>query len=300
MLIYNPKDWFTFILKVHKSDTLRKLGPMILVIALYSIAIAYWEQEYLDITDHPWIKNIPIMHSLLGFAISILLVFRTNTAYDRWWEGRKLWGQLVNVSRNLAIKIASDSNLDEETKEFYRKMIPLYAATLRTYLISKGLQFVLDEKEHPEFANFANSDHEPNHVALLMHDKLFKMRKNNKIDDWHFQSLLKDLGQFTDVCGGCERIKNTPIPYSYSAFIKKFIFIYIMTLPFGYVFLLGYYVAPIVAMVFYVLASMEVIAEEIEDPFGDDSNDLPITKISQNIEKHINQIFQTKNNEWTI
>ena len=68
----------------------------------------------------------------------------------------------------------------------------------------------------------------------------------------------------------------------------------------GYVFLLGYYVAPIVAMVFYVLASMELIAEEIEDPFGDDSNDLPITKISQNIEKHINQIFQTKNNEWTI
>jgi len=294
MLIYNPKDWFTFILKFHKSDTLRQLAPMIITITLYSILVAYWEKEYLDITNYPWIKNIPIMHSLLGFAISILLVFRTNTAYDRWWEGRRLWGQLINVSRNFAIKIAADDKLSEDSKDFFRRMIPLYAMTLRTYLISKGLQFMLDEKDHPEFANFNNSDHEPNHVALMMHDRLFSLRSTHQMDEWHFQSLLKDLGQFTDICGGCERIKNTPIPYAYSAFIKKFIFIYIMTLPFGYVFSLGYIVAPIVAMVFYVLASMELIAEEIEDPFGDDSNDLPITRMSENIKKHVDQIFSTK------
>ncbi len=294
MLIYNPKDWFTFILKVHRSDTLRQLSPMILVITIYSLGVAYWEKEYLDISDHPWIKNIPIMHSLLGFAISILLVFRTNTAYDRWWEGRKLWGQLVNVSRNLAMKIAANDKLSIIDKQFFQKIIPLYALTLRTYLISKGLQFVLDEKEHPEFAHFTNSDHEPNMVALRMHDKLYEMRHTGKIDEWQFKIMMMDVSQFTDICGGCERIKNTPIPYSYSAFIKKFIFIYIMTLPIGYVFSLGYYVAPIVAMVFYVLASMELIAEEIEDPFGDDSNDLPITKISKNIESHINQIFTTK------
>lgn len=297
MLIYNPKDWFTFILKVHKSDTLRQLAPMIVVISLYSIGVAYVEKEWLEIEDYGWIKNIPIMHSLLGFAISILLVFRTNTAYDRWWEGRKLWGQLVNLSRNFALKIAADEKMDLENKVFFQRMIPLYAFTLRTFLISKGLQFVLDEKEHPEFTKFSESDHEPNHVALMMHDRLFSLRNSSQMDDWHFQSLLRDLGQFTDICGGCERIKNTPIPYSYSAFIKKFIFIYIMTLPVGYVFSLGYYVAPIVAMVFYVLASMELIAEEIEDPFGDDSNDIPITKISQNIEKHVNQIFASKQNE---
>lgn len=294
MLIYNPKDWFTFILKVHKSDTLRQLGPMIIVITIYSLVVAYWEKEYLDISNNTWIKNIPIMHSLLGFAISILLVFRTNTAYDRWWEGRKLWGQLVNVSRNLAMKIAVSDSFDKNDKNFFQKIIPLYAQTLRTFLISKGLQFVLDEKEHPEFANFTNSDHEPNMVALRMHDKIYEMRSEKKIDEWQFKILMNDISQFTDICGGCERIKNTPIPYSYSAFIKKFIFIYIMTLPVGYVFSLGYYVAPIVAMVFYVLASMELIAEEIEDPFGDDSNDLPITKISKNIERHINQIFETK------
>ncbi len=96
---------------------------------------------------------------------------------------------------------------------------------------------------------------------------------------------------FTDICGACERIKNTPIPFSYSAFIKKFIFLYIVTLPVGYVFQLGYYVVPVTALVFYVLGSLELIAEEIEDPFGTDENDLPMEKIASNIQKHVAEII---------
>jgi len=99
------------------------------------------------------------------------------------------------------------------------------------------------------------------------------------------------LVSFTDICGACERIKNTPIPYSYSAFIKKFIFFYVMTLPFGYAFSLGYYVAPVIVFIFYVLASLELIAEEIEDPFGADENDLPTRKISENIKKHVEELI---------
>jgi putative membrane protein len=103
--------------------------------------------------------------------------------------------------------------------------------------------------------------------------------------------LNTELQSFTDICGGCERIKNTPIPFSYSVFIKKFIFIYVMTLPFGYVFSLGYYVIPVVAFIFYVLASLELIAEEIEDPFGNDENDVPTEKIAQNIQKNVRDIL---------
>ena len=96
---------------------------------------------------------------------------------------------------------------------------------------------------------------------------------------------------FTDICGGCERIKNTPIPFSYSVFLKKFIFFYVMSLPLGYVFSLGYYTIPVVIFIFYVLASLELIAEEIEDPFGEDENDLPTTKISETIKKNIEEIL---------
>jgi putative membrane protein len=292
MLIYNPKDWIKFLFRIHKSDTLRKLFPLMIFVALYSAAIAYWEMEYLHLSANSWIKNIPLMHNLLGFAISMLLVFRTNTAYDRWWEGRKLWGGLVNNSRNLALKLDAylDQN-DKSTKDFFRKTIPLYATALKEHLQSEGTRFMLDEKEHPELANIDKAKHIPNQVAGLMMQRVATLHRHGKISGDQLIVLNGELTAFTDICGACERIKNTPIPYSYSAFIKKFIFVYVITLPFGYVFSLGYYVAPIVTFVFYVLASLELVAEEIEDPFGHDANDLPMQKIADNIKKHVAEII---------
>jgi putative membrane protein len=124
-----------------------------------------------------------------------------------------------------------------------------------------------------------------------MHHKIQEFYLSNKISGEQLITINKELSSFTEICGACERIKNTPIPYSYSAFIKKFIFIYVLTLPFGYVFALGYYVVPVVAFIFYVLASLELIAEEIEDPFGTDANDLPTEKMAQNIKKHVEELI---------
>jgi putative membrane protein len=111
--------------------------------------------------------------------------------------------------------------------------------------------------------------------------------KNTKITGDQFIILNAELQSFTDISGACERIKNTPIPFSYSIFIKKFIFFYVMTLPFGFAFNLGYFVVPVVAFIFYVLASLELIAEEIEDPFGGDDNDVPTEKLATNIHNNI-------------
>ena len=98
MINYNPKEWFTFIFRFHKADTFRTLFPLIIGISVYSAVIGYLEIMVLKLGDNSYLKNISMMHTLLGFIISMLLVFRTNTAYDRWWEGRKLWGALVNNS----------------------------------------------------------------------------------------------------------------------------------------------------------------------------------------------------------
>ena len=133
--------------------------------------------------------------------------------------------------------------------------------------------------------------HRPNQVARGLYQKANDLYVSGKITGDQLIVINSELQSFTDVCGACERIKNTPIPYSYSAFIKKFIFIYVMTLPFGYVFSLGYYTIPVVIFIFYVLASLELIAEEIEDPFGNDVNDLPTQKIASNIKKHIEEIL---------
>jgi putative membrane protein len=103
--------------------------------------------------------------------------------------------------------------------------------------------------------------------------------------------LNPELTSFLDITGACERIKNTPIPYSYSVFIKKFLFFYILSLPLGFPLTLGYFTIPVVAFISYVLGSLEMIAEEIEDPFGKDENDLPMHKMADNIRKNVNDIL---------
>lgn len=287
MVQYNPKDWITFIFRFHKSDTFRQLMPMMLVIGLYTYGVCYLEIEHWKLSEKSHVKNISIMHGMLGFVISLLLAYRTNTAYDRWWEGRKLWGSLVNSSRNLALKL-SVMLTDEKDKNFLRQVIPAYASILSKHLSNKEVSKMLYENIDLEIDH---EKHKPNQVAKSIFEKINELYKSGKITGDQLITINNELQTFTDVCGACERIKNTPIPYSYSAFIKKFIFFYIMTLPFGYAFSLGYYSIPVVIFTFYVLASLELIAEEIEDPFGDDANDLPTEKISENIRKHVEEIL---------
>jgi putative membrane protein len=292
MYIYDSKTWFDFKFLLSKADTLRKMLPILIAIFIYCAVLGYLEIEVWKLSSNSWIKNINLMHTTLGFVISLLVVFRTNTAYDRWWEGRKLWGSLVNNSRNFAIKLASvlDSK-DEEYRLFFRKYIPLYAESLKIHLQSESTRLSLDVKEHPELYILEKDKHIPNQVARILSLKVQQMYKEGILTDAHMINLNNELSALTDICGGCERIKNTPIPYSYSSFIKRFIMIYVITLPIGYVFQLGYYVAPLVTFIAYVLGSLELIAEEIEDPFGGDPNDLPLQKICNNIQKHVEEIL---------
>lgn len=289
MFVYNPKKWQIFNQLYTKTDTFRTLWPYLALVIIYALLVAYWETEILELTSNSWVKNIPTLHNMLSFVISLLLVFRTNTAYDRWWEGRKLWGGLVNCSRNFAIKLTNI--LPEDAKEertFFRNMIPMYAQALRDHLKLEKTRLSLDE-----FSDITIEDekHIPNQIASLISRKVYELYRKKIISGDELITLNQEITSLTDICGGCERIKNTPIPISYSNFIKTFIIIYIVTLPFGYVFTLGYYVAPMVAFILYVLGSLELIAEEIEDPFGNDPNDLPTHKISENIKRHIEELI---------
>jgi putative membrane protein len=285
MISYNPKDWITFIFRFHKSDTFRQLIPLMIFIGTYSAGIAFLEIEYWELSQDSHVKNISIMHGMLGFVISLLLVFRTNTAYDRWWEGRKIWGSLVNNSRNLALKLSAILT-EESDRAFFRKIIPSYAAILNKHLKDEETSRQLFEDVIIE-----HHKHRPNQIAKILFQKINDLYNSKKITGDQLIILNHEIQSLTDICGACERIKNTPIPYSYSSFLKKFIFFYVMTLPFGYVFNLGYYVIPVVVFIFYVLASLELIAEEIEDPFGNDANDLPTKKIAENIKRHVEELL---------
>jgi ion channel-forming bestrophin family protein len=288
MIKYNPKDWFTFIFRVHRADTVRQLTPMMLSLSVYVGIIVFLETSVFKLGDDSHLKNITVMHQMLGFVISLLLVFRTNTAYDRWWEGRRLLGSLTNNSRNLAMKFnailpENDTNL----RLLFKNIIIDYAFSLKRHL--RGHQH--DSDLYTSKFPVAEGTHKPNYLASLLMKKVNELYKNNTISGEQLIYLNNEISSFADICGACERIKNTPIPFSYSVFIKKFIFFYVMTLPFSYVFTLGYISIPVVIFVFYVLASIELIAEEIENPFGTDANDLPFNQICKNLQKHISEII---------
>ena len=289
MRAYNTKNFLKILVSLHKTDTLKILFPTILLVGIYCYGVYYLEVEYLHLNSKSSISNIGMIHSLLGFVLSLLLVFRTNTAYDRWWEGRKLWGKLVNDSRNFVIKINSIlPENDVKNRTQIAKYLRFFPYFLASHLSKESTRLVLDE----DFSDLQKElqHHPPAELVFLLTKKLYQLKKENKISDTEMLFLDTQLSGFLDVCGGCERIKNTPIPYSYSSFIKKFIVFYVMALPVANVVNLGGFMIPITMFVYYVLMSLELIAEEIEDPFNNDENDIPMEAISQNIERSINLI----------
>lgn len=288
MIKYNPKSWIKLIFALHKSDTLRMLWKEIIYISLLAFVIAYVEMTYL--TEHRWLTNLNTVYSLVGFVISLLLVFRTNTAYDRWWEGRKQWGGLINDSRNLAVKL-NILNLQMEDKEFFKRMVANFAFATRDHLINGADMGKLNLTEY-EKMRIAEVNHIPVGIVELMYEQIGDLRKRNVISPEDYLTIDKNLNSFIAMVGACERIKNTPIPFSYSLFIKKFIFFYTATLPVAFVGILGYFSVLVTAFVFYVLVSMEVLAEEIEEPFGTDDNDLPTDEIAERINQNVRAILR--------
>jgi putative membrane protein len=266
------------------------LWKELIYMGIFTLLIAFLKIHFFPKVDY--LDKLIAVYSLIGFVISLLLVFRTNTAYDRWWEGRRKWGELVNDTRNFSVKInAMVSNTDEK-KEFAR-LIHLFVFSMKEHL-RKGV--LIDELPFTETEKqqLNTSKHIPTTVVGWMYTKIHILVKEGELYKEDLIVLDKNLNGFLEACGACERIKNTPIPFSYSLFIKKFIFIYVLTLPLAFVSVFGYLSALIATFVFYVLVSMEVLAEEIEDPFGDDDNDLPTDQLSQKMKEISENILLQK------
>ncbi|MEY4286221.1 MAG: hypothetical protein RL511_294 [Bacteroidota bacterium] len=286
MINYNPKHWLSFIFSFHKSDTARMMWKELIYISLLSILIAY-----IEITFFPeayYLKHLTVVYSLLGFVISLLLVFRTNTAYDRWWEGRKAWGSIVNHSRSLSSKLSALA-LSHEERLSLSNFISLYVFSIKNHLRSKQVQ--TDQDCLIDFDSFDLSGHQPLRIQQMLRNEIQQLSETKKMNTEMGFAIQKDLDELVFALGVCERIKNTPIPFSYSLFIKKFIFIYVLTMPLAFVPLFGYFSAFISTFVFYALVSMELLAEEIEDPFGSDENDLPTDQLCLTITDNCKQIF---------
>ncbi len=287
MISYNPKTWLHMIFGLHKSDTLRMLWKEIIYIGCFTLFITFLVLRFAP--DSKFLEKLISVYSLVGFVISLLLIFRTNTAYDRWWEGRKKWGELVNDTRNLSIKLASTIN-SQEDRDFFVRMIPNFVFAAKEHL-RRGVKFDELELLEKEIEFISSKSHKPLAITQLIYKRLLELKMKGIISEQEFIILDKNCNKFMDSLGACERIKNTPIPFSYSLFIKKFIFIYVTTLPLAFVTIFGYFSALIATFIFYVLVSIEVLAEEIEDPFGKDDNDLPVDMLCDKIRSTTKEVF---------
>lgn len=289
MIRYDSKTWFRHIVHFHKSDTFRQLIPELTIMGLYTAGLTYMAANYWH--GYEKLSNTTTVHSLIGFVIALLMVFRTNTAYDRWWEGRKHWGALVNNCRNLALRLNSYLDKDdEENRLFFKRMIPNYVWAMKEHLRDGVHMNEIDDHEGL-MAELEEKDHKPNHIAGKLYSRIKQLRREDKISSEEQMLLDKEVKSFLDIIGACERIRNTPIPYAYSLFIKKVIFFYAATLPFGFIPDFGYWTVAVVIFIFYVLVSLELLAEEIEDPFGHDANDLPTDELSTKISANVQEIL---------
>ncbi|HEY0030264.1 MAG TPA: bestrophin family ion channel [Bacteroidia bacterium] len=289
MKAYNPKDWTKLIFDFHRSQSFRMVLPAMAALAMYSAILCYLDIEMKVIH----LKSTTVIHSLLGFVLSLLLVFRTNTAYDRWWEGRKLWGDLVNNSRNLMLKLnAFIPDEKKELKNEFRILITNYAFALKDHLRGGFIEGQLEDHSRLRIKELKTYNHVPNRIAQQLYAETESLRKQNIVSEETMLLLNEELRSFTNVAGACERIKKTPIPYSYSTFIKRVILLYIITLPIGLVEEYRWITIPMVLFVFYAFAGLELLAEEIEDPFGHEDNDLPIDEISNTIKKNLLEIVR--------
>lgn len=285
MVIYNPKDWWKLILSLHRSDTFRIMLPGILGMVVYSWAVVYLETAIMHLNY----KNTTSIHSLVGFVLSLLLVFRTNTAYDRWWEGRKIWGSFVNNSRNLALKV-SVLIKDPVRRNDLIVLIQNYIKVSKDHLRSGVTKEVIVPTSRHSVEDQMSLKHVPNRIAGLIIQEINEVYESKQISGEQLLFLNEEIRSFTDNIGACERIKKTPIPYSYSIFLKKIIFIYIISMPFGFAMEFGYWTIMIVPVLFYIFGSIELLAEEIEDPFGTDDNDLPTDQITETVVANLEEM----------
>ena len=287
MINYNPKNWIDLIFSINHSDTIRTLWKPMIYVGILTAGMVVFEQFF----PHKSFAELTKVFQLLGFVLSLLLLFRTNTAYERWWEGRRLWGSIVNDSRNLALKL-NGLTLSHAERAWFAKFITCFAISTKEHLRNNRLidfdfEFTDEEKAQLGVDQGQNTVHLPLAIMNLIRTKLPKCSVEERI------SLEQNLNGLVDSLGGCERIRNTPIPFSYSLFFKKFIFIFVIILPLGFVEQFGYFAILLAVFFFYVLVSVELLAEEIEDPFGLDENDLPLDNICETIQQNCEQILLT-------
>jgi putative membrane protein len=268
MINYDPRHWWRVLLLFPKSPVFTTLLLDVIGIGVYA-GIVVWIENRFDLEA----PLGPTILSLLGIILGLLLVFRTNTAYDRWWEGRRFWGQLTNVSRALARQL--DALLPASAggrRTEYAELLAAWPGALIQRLRGNGLR-------------------EPDRLSTELVRALQADIRDGALPREALIALTPLMSAFDDVQGGCERILKTPIPFSYSSYIKQFVLLFALLVPFALADEFGYGTVIAEMFIFFSTMGVELLAGEVEEPFGQDKNDLPLDDIATGIALDVRSIL---------
>jgi ion channel-forming bestrophin family protein len=224
-------------------------------------------------------------------VVGLILVFRTNTAYERYWEGRKAWGEIVYNTRSLSrliwVAVTEKTPVDRQEKEQILKLFVAFAIGTKLHLRSEPVDELTPFVSAEQLTKLQIVDNRPLEIIFWISDYLQLKQEQGQIGEYQMNELQTILNTLVAGMTACERILRTPMPLAYSIHLKQLILIYCLLLPFQLVEELGWLTGPIVALVSFTLFGIEEIGVEIENPFGNDPNDLPLDTICQGIERNI-------------
>ncbi|MGE5655924.1 MAG: bestrophin family protein [Actinomycetota bacterium] len=283
------RPWFKIALQL-RGSVIPSIFPRVVLCGGFGLIISI-----LHFLNYP--VSLPILSSIVpSIVLGLLLVFRTNTAYDRFWEGRKAWGTLVNTVRNLArqvwVSVDEKDPQDLLEKKAALRLLPAFAIAMKLHLRQEPINAELEPLLSPsQYQKLKSMNNPPLEIAFWLGDYLNRQYDRNCLDVYQLTAFNQLINIMIDTLGGCERILRTPIPLAYAIHLKQLLLLYCLTLPFQIVNDLSWGTGPVVALISFTLFGIEEIGIEIENPFGHDANDLPLDQICATMQRNIEDLI---------
>ena len=282
-MIRRPIEPLKMLFVMQGSYFKRLIVPQVLLF-IFSFLIYFYQTH---IATEPVPLN-PSVFAILGISLAIFHGFCNNAAYDRFWEGRKLWGTLVWLSRNIARQVLTLPNVSMAEKQAFIRHQIAFVHSLRQQLRGEdntaNLQRLLTVEEQQAVVG---QDFIALRLTQIMGQMLANWQTEQKIDVWQWQSLDNTLGEIAHIQAGCERINNTPIPYAYFVLLHRTVYLYCFMLPFGLGNAIGWVTPFVVSFVGYTFMALNEIVDEISEPFGTGENELPLGMMCDTIETQL-------------
>lgn len=285
MIDYDPHHWWQHLFDV-KGTMVQQIMYRVMAVVIWSALVVLLDRHVTDV------HQPALVHSLVGLALGLLLVFRTNASYDRFWEGRKQWGAIVNESRNLARQARVLLAAEPELYQMLIRWAIVFPYTCMHRLRSAPA-LIADTGELPpdRVEAVMNAQHVPLAIGLEMTRIIDTARRRGLISDYQQDMLDRNVQQLIDYIGACERIHKTPLPFAYVVHLRRAMLLYCFTLPLALVNDFHWWSVPANFFVAYTFFGIEEIGVQIEDPFGTDDNDLPLDAICSTIDANLRALL---------